>query len=302
MGIIWPAYKNGIASVLTRKKMLFWIYAFNLLSAYILALPMSMILSNAMYKSSAAGEMLEKFDFSIFSTIMADYARGTDFVRLTITLGLLYVILNVFFAGGILKIFIEQKKFNLTVFFAGCATYFSRFLRLLLMSLIFFLTLLLVNALLSAISGFITKNAASEQWLVILFLLRLIIIGLALAFVNMLFDYARILTVVNDYNSAIQALKDAIIFVFSSLLTTSGLYLLYLLTTLLFIIFYLIIEGALPISSAWSVLFFFFLTQLVMIARAWIRLSYYAGQSLFYQATARLMPAAIKEIQDENVG
>ena len=119
------------------KKMLFWLYGFNLLFAYLITMPVSMMLSKALDKTTAADKVLNAFDFTVLVTILNDYGKGLNIGRTITTFGLLYIIVNIFFAGGILKIFIEEKKFSVKEFFSGCIEYFNRFLRLFLFSLLF---------------------------------------------------------------------------------------------------------------------------------------------------------------------
>ena len=73
---IFKAYKNGLAEAWNEKKMLFWMYGFNLLFAYLVTMPLSMMLSRALDKTTAAEKVLQAFDLTIFLTIMDDFGKG----------------------------------------------------------------------------------------------------------------------------------------------------------------------------------------------------------------------------------
>lgn len=298
---IMTAYKKGLSEAWIEKKMLFWLYGFNFIFAYVLTIPISMMLNKALDKTTAASNFLEAFDFTIFATIMDQYGKSLSFSRSIITIGLLYLIVNIFFAGGILKVFSGETKFKLSEFLGGCVEFFNRFLRLFLLSVLFLILVFILQLAISKLFGLFTKNATTEHLSVILFFLRIFLIGLMLAFVNMVFDYAKIMTVFNDFRAMFRTTKNAIIFVMMSLRKTTGLYALYLVTAILFLILYLFLESILSVNSGISVFLFFVLSQLYILTRVWIRLSFFAGQYTFYRHANTAMPGMTKEMLDEAV-
>ena len=298
---IMTAYKTGLVDALKEKKMLLWLYGFNLIFAYLLTMPVSMMLSKALNNTTAASKVLEAFDISIFATIMDQYGKSLSFSRSILTIGLLYMVVNIFFAGGILKIFSGDGKFNLSDFLGGCVKYFNRFLRLFLFSVLWLILIFILQLLLSKIFGLFTKNASTEHLSIILFFIRILFTGILLAFVNMVFDYAKIMTVCNDFTAMFQTMKNAIIFVIMSLRKTTSLYALYLFTAIILLAVYLLVESLLSVNSAFMVVVFFILSQLYMLTRVWIRLSFFAGQYTFYRHASTAMPGMNKEMPDEAV-
>jgi hypothetical protein len=298
---IFSAFKNGLLNAWNERKMLFWLYGFNFIFAYLLTLPISMMLSNALDRTTAAEKVLQAFDFAIFSSIINEYGIGLTFSRLLITIGLFYLVLNIFFAGGVLEVFVEEKRFKLSDFFSGCVEYFNRFLKLFLISLLFLVGVFIVNLLLSTLSGLLTENATTEHAGILLFVLRMVIVVFLLAFTNMIFDYAKIVTIVNDYYDMIKAVKVTLMFVMMSLFKTVGLYALYFLTAVVIVCIYLFIASLIDISNGFMVLIFFILSQVYMVAKIWIRISFFAGQYSFYHYSNAAMPGMTKEMLDEAV-
>ena len=298
---IFTAYKNGLSAAWKEKKMLLWLYGFNLLFAYLITLPLSMMLSNALDKTTAADKILQTFDFTIFITIMEVFGKGLNLGRTIITIGILYLIVNIFFAGGILKIFIEEKKFKLIDFLTGCVEYFNRFLRLFLISVLFLILALLMYLLISKLFSLVTDNTTTEHLPVILFVLKMFLVGALLAIVNMLFDYAKIMTVVNDYYGMFKIVKQAMMFVMMSLRKTVGLYISYLFTAIILIIIYLFIESFISVTDWLTILIFFLWTQIFMVTRIWIRMSFFAGQYSFYRFSNTAMPGMTQEMLDAGV-
>jgi hypothetical protein len=298
---IFSAFKNGLLNAWNERKMLFWLYGFNFIFAYLLTLPILMMLSNALDGTTAAEKVLQAFDLTIFRTIIAEYGSGLTFSRLLITIGLFYFVLNIFFAGGVLKVFVEEKRFQLSDFFSGCVEYFYRFFKLFLISLLFLVGVFMVNLLLSNLSGLLTDNATAEHTGILLFFIRMGIVVFLLALTNMIFDYAKIMIVVNDYYDMIKAVKLTFMFVMMSLFKTVGLYALYFLTAVIIACIYLLIASLIDISNGFMVLIFFILSQVYMIAKIWIRISFFAGQYSFYHYSNAAMPGMTKEMLDEAV-
>lgn len=298
---IFTAYKNGLSAAWKEKKMLFWLYGFNLLFAYLITLPLSMMLTKALDKTTAADKILQAFDYTSFTTIMDVFGKGVNLERTITTIGILYLIVNIFFAGGILKIFIEEKKFKLIDFLTGCVEYFNRFLRLFLISVLFLVLTILMYLLISKLFGLVTDNSTTEHLPFILFVLKIFLLGVLLAIVNMLFDYAKIMTVINDFYGMFKTVKQTIMFVMMSPRKTIGLYFSYLFTAIFLMIIYLFVESFISVTGWLTILIFFLWTQIFIITRIWIRMSFFAGQYSFYRFSNTAMPGMTKEMLDKAV-
>jgi hypothetical protein len=295
---ILTAYKNGLSAAWNEKKMLFWLYGFNLIFAYLITLPIAMMLTKALDQTTAADKLLQAFDFTIYTTIMDKFGTGVSLGRTITTIGLLYLVVNIFFAGGILKIFIEENKFKLKNFFDGCVEYFNRFLRLFLLSVLCIIFAILMYFLISKAFGLITTNSTTEHLPLIFFILKFLLLGFMLTIVNMLFDYAKIMTVVNDFNGMFKTVKQAMMFVMMSPRKTTVLYFSYLITVIFLMIIYLLVENFIPVTGWLTILIFFLWAQIFMISRIWIRMSFFAGQYSFYRFSNTAMPGMTKEMMD----
>lgn len=298
---VFTAYKNGLIMAWKEKKMLFWLYGFNLLFAYLVTLPISMMFSKALDNTLAADKVLEAFDLTIFITIFSEFGRGVHVGRMITTIGVLYLIVNIFFAGGILRIFAGEKRFTIKIFFEGCIDYFKRFLKLFLFSLLFIVMAILSYLALSGLISLITDNATTEHLPIIFFVLKIFIVGMILAMTNMLIDYARIMAVVNDFHGMYQTLKQSLMFVMMSPKKTTSLYISYVVTFIVFLSVYLLVESFITVNSTYTVIIFFLWTQLFILSRIWIRMSFFAGQYSFYHHSNTAMPGMTKEMLENAV-
>jgi hypothetical protein len=117
----------------------------------------------------------------------------------------------------------------------------------------------------------------------------------------MLFDYAKIMTVVNDFYGMFKTVKQTIRFVMMSPRKTIGLYFSYLFTAIFLMIIYLFVESFISVTGWLTILIFFLWTQIFMITRIWIRMSFFAGQYSFYRFSNTVMPGMTKEVLDKAV-
>jgi len=281
------AYLRGLHDGWHQKRMLLLLYLANVISAYLVTLPISLILKNALHHTVAASQLMEAFDITLFHTIRNDFTAGINFGLFVITYAFMYSIMNTFFAGGILKIISDGDGFNISRFFSGCIVYFTRFIRIFIIFLFFIIAALFLTGSLAIIFISFSQNAPTEFWPVVLFILCVIFFITLLALINMLSDYTKIIAVVNDFYSMLDTTKNAILFVMMSLRKTTSLYGMYFITGLALFTIYWMIERFIPTSSLAGVLLFIIISQLYILSRIWIRLCFFSGQYIFFRCSAQ---------------
>ncbi len=298
---IWQAYISGIRMAWNYKKVVFFLYGINLVIAYLIMIPLSTVMSKALDNTTAALRLLEGLDMTTFSTIYSEFGNGLSLASAVFGFGLVYLVLNTFFAGGILHLLKENIEFSLKEFLSGCTIYFKRFFKLLGISLVLLLSLIIFYVIITLLFGIFTKNAVTEFWPFILFFVKLFLIVCMLAMINMFFDYVKILIVSNDYYRIFKTLKDTMMFVMMSMRKTIGLYGLYLFTALAALVIYLYINNFYELTGPLTIFKFFVVSQLYMILKMFIRVSFFTGQFGFYTHSNTAMPGMTKEMLDEAV-
>jgi len=101
-------------------------------------------------------------------------------------------------------------------------------------------------------------------------------------FLNMLFDYAKIKTALEDRTSAVVAVFSALKFCTTSFFSSFGLYLLLTVVGLAWVVLYTGIEWLLPQQSWLTILLAIVVQQLYMMGRLTVKLLFYSGQMQFY--------------------
>jgi hypothetical protein len=204
-------------------------------------------------------------------------------------LGLLtfcYVLLSTFLAGAFIGTYARDYRMSFTEFLMEGAKYFGRFFRLSLLSLlIYFVLFLWLFDWVDWASGRIpiwTANEPSEMTPFVYYLIKNILVLFVLALVTMCVDYAKVRIVVEDRISAMIALVAGARFALKNFKKTFGLYLLLTIFGTGLIVLYAIIEQQLPQHSYWLIVLAFVAGQVYLIARMWLKASFYASQTALF--------------------
>ncbi len=202
---------------------------------------------------------------------------------------LLYVCTSTFLAGGFIGIYSKEYRSTFTEFLMDGAKYFGKFFRLSLIALlVYYLFFVLVVGWINAGIPRWTQNEASETVPFAYYMIRNVAVLFSLSILFMIFDYARIRMVVDDRISAFSSTAAGIRFAFSHFPSTYGLYLLLILVGVLLIVVYAILEKVVPQESYWPLVLLFVIQQIYMLARFFLKGSFYACQTGLYQTETRL--------------
>jgi len=302
---------KGLKATGKTSRMVLTLFLINFVVSLILAIPMYHSLQESFGSSLVGDRMARGFDY-LWWQEFRDEAQGLEstfrpsiigkgalfdnlqyLVQMqlfelpspVLILGLIYIILHTFLAGGILSVFKpENPRFSMTTFFQGASKYFFRFFLLMLFSWGFFLiiSLILVQGFLPMIDK-VDRNAISEVGPFMLGILSSAIILFLIFFVQMVFDYARIRLVLEEERDIPLAVGKAFGFVFRHLGSTLGLYYLIFLFTIALSAVYILLKGIIQQSHFLTVLLAFFIQQLFMFALIWIRCWQYSSQMELYR-------------------
>lgn len=296
---VFKAYLQGIKEVWIEKKLIFLIYGIQVIFAYLLILPISTMLNKSFSTSTKAQQILQQFDLTVFAVFFRNYFRDIDIFRLLLTYGFLYLLISIFLAGGIVWLFVTKSKFSIGEFFNRCVEYFSRFFRLFFVSILYMIAAIVVFVLIGNLFDLISGDSDNEVLIFSLLVVRICILLILLAIINMIFDYAKIITVAEDRHKMIYAPPEAIKFIMMNLVQTFGLFGLYALTGMVLLVLYLVLEFTFIVQSAVGILVFVILSQIYVLLRQWLRLSFFSGQTIYYQHTMTAMPGMLtKEMMD----
>jgi hypothetical protein len=188
-----------------------------------------------------------------------------------------------FLSGGVLDRYARQRPTRAHGFFAACGTHFWRFLRIgILAWIVYWILFAWVHSwLFDDLYEYLTRNMTAERSAFAVRLAFYILFGVLLIACNVIFDYARVRTVVEDRRSALGAVAAATRFVRRH----PAALVLYLLNGCLFLVVALAYALASPGAprGGFSMLLVLALGELYILVRHYIKLLFYASQTALFQ-------------------
>ncbi len=307
---ILQAIRDGIRRVNTNKRFLLIAFLASLGLSAILALVVSDSIQTSLGNSLAADRLLKNFDglwYRSFSATAQGLAKtfepgvvgiGAVFKSLDaflsgrflqehaaiLKVAAIYWLFWVFFSAGFIARYVatgEEKP----GFWASAARYFFRFFILAVMAVIvYFLAFRLILGGLSSLVNEWMRETIDERVHFALTVGKYLIFWLIVWFVNMLFDYSKILTVVRDHKNMLFVSLRALGFVVPRFFKAYGLYLsVGLIWIGILLVYWIVVPGA--GQSSWlGIGLAFLLGQLYMLSRIWTRCLFWGAQAGFLLA------------------
>lgn len=271
-------------------RLILFLFVINILFTLPISLPIFLLLANTSRETLAVDKLFaDKLDINWLTDLINQQFAGASFENTVIqvaalasVVGISYLLANTLFAGGILEVLSSGGQFTMRKFWTGCGAYFWRFLRLLFISLFFYgaagLSFYLARRPIerSAMEATAYQSIVYKRWAIMLMLVFLF------TFVNMIFDYAKIMTVIDDSRTMLRetfrAFWFAIRYFFSA-------YILYLMIAIVGIGIFLGLATlrAWINQSSWPVILAaFILGQMAIASRIWTRVAFLAAELELY--------------------
>jgi len=310
MSII-KSFKSGLALVFEHLKIIPIIYAVNFSLAALLAIPMYISLHEAIGTSGVRDELMQGFDHEWWTefnfhaeglektfrpSLSGGFGAIFDNVELLLTgkftsfgtgifiFGVTYVFVSAFMNGGIIGLFAEEKrKFSTSRFFSNAGLYFHHFFALALTAMLLFLLVYKAfsSALFGALGSF-TAEWLSDRAAWFVNLIGYVVLLLIVIFFNMIFDYAKIILVVEKKESSWLCIWYSLKFSARHLANAGGLYLLLILVGVGLTLVFALLDSLINPSQVLVLIIAVIFQQGFIIAKIWLRLNFYGAQLSYY--------------------
>jgi len=291
---ISEALRGGIRALNGRKRLWFWFYGVTTIWAVAIAAPAIGVLFASLGESAWAERMAGNFDLQWIAEVAAQ--KGTlPFLPLWVTAAAVFAIsavAHVFLLGGAIQLFCAREEFTLGGFFQGCGRHFWRFVRLALVSGLFYAVVGVVNRGMARVGDKIWGEGSEQTPLVYWGWGRTAVLLTLLGLTGLIFDYARIRLVASDSRKAFRAAFASVRFVFANFRKTAGLYAAVWAIALALLAAYYGVSRAVTQTSLGLVVLLFAIRQAMVLAKGWTQLLFYASQAEMY---AGLTPVPVVE-------
>jgi hypothetical protein len=198
--------------------------------------------------------------------------------------GVLYLLVQTFLAGGILTVFrAPQGHWNVRSLLHGSGFYFGRFLRLGLLVLLVDAAVFTLNAPFARLVDRLALEASSERTGLLLSFGRYLLLAFSLLFVHMVGSYAKVIIVLEERTSAFLGLLSALSFCLGRIARTAGHYALVVLLGAGLLAVWSFGDSSLGATGYKTQLLVFGWAQLLIVGRLALRLALMGGQMEIYR-------------------
>ena len=304
---VWAAWRDGIRRVNGAPLVVAGMFALTLLVALPLSTALAGMIEAHLGDSMAADTVASGADLDWWQEFSAQaQGLGTTFVPSIVGFGAVldnvsdlldnvpmattiagvtaaWLFIWSFLSGGVIDRFARQRPTRAHGFFAACGTYFWRFLRLgILAWVVYWILFAVVHPwLFDDLYPWLTRDLVVERTAFLIRFVLYVAFGVFLVLANIVFDYARIRTVVEDRYSAVGSFLAGARFVRRHPATLR----LYLLNGLVFLAlalaYALVAPGAPSGAAIWLALL---VGQVYILLRHYVKLVFYASQTSFFQS------------------
>jgi len=306
--VIVTAWRDGFGRVFLAPAVVASVFALTLLAALPLALSLRGMIEADLGRSMVAGTVADGMNYDwwqeftsrtsglsgSFSPVIIGFASTLGNISglldaqrevFPVTAALaVYLLVWTFLSGGILDRYARQRRTRAHGFFAATGAFFWRFVRLgLVAGAAYWLLFSYVHPWLfddayTRLTRDVTTERTAFVWRVVLYAW----FGAALVVVNLVFDYARIRTIVEDRRSVVGALAAALGFITRHPSRTVGLYALNGLCFLLLLVAWAVLApGTTGMGlSMWLAVAG---SQLFLLVRLLLKLQFMASQTALFQ-------------------
>jgi hypothetical protein len=190
----------GASLVWRRRRVLWWVFGVNIVLGALGTLPAARQVKHALSHSLAAEQLFRGFDLGMFYELVR--VPDVKLLRSTTASYLfagLFALFMLFVSGGILETYRQgRRRISTSDFFAASGSFFLRFVRLALFSLVPFA--LLGNAYLGIeqAADYLGDKAVADQVGFVVWLAGIMVLVLLTLFVRLWFDIAKVDAVARD--------------------------------------------------------------------------------------------------------
>jgi len=309
---IMKAFRRGYSLVNENIKMVPIIYIVNLAVATILAIPMFATLNNSFGARAVREKMIQNFDYDWWSTFRLgansfektirpslSSGFGTLFDNLQLLLngkfnsfgiwilvfGVVYLLLAAFMNGGVIGIYADEKRsFTVSRFFSNSGFYFHHFFALTFaVAILFFIVYKFISPALFGIINGLSRNWMSDRAVWFVHLAGYIILLFIIAFFNMIFDYAKIIIVLEKKKSSWLCIWLGFKFAVKHFAKTIGLYFLLAAVGLGLVLVFGLAQTFVQPTQIVLLVVVIAIQQIFIFLKIGLRLDFYGAQMALYQ-------------------
>lgn len=281
------AIKQGLKHTWRYKAMFILLYLMTFILAFFVAYPLKQLLESTVGHSMMLNDLVKGFDYTFLNDFKNAYGAGFyPIINQSLAVLGLYMLLFIFFTGGIISIFLRQPdRYSRSIFWGQSAHFFARFFRLTCYFLI-------IHAIVFGIFGYSFYESVhglspfeleNEATIAANFKILAPIYVLVAALFFMWQDYTKIILINQDYTWTYKAQWSALKFIGKHFRQTYSLYLFNLLIWALIAGINYCVANTIDFKSSGDIWFSFLMTQVFVMARLILKVFNLGSCTALYQ-------------------
>jgi hypothetical protein len=293
--------KQGINFTGRNRKFLLILWSTNACLAVILSLPVYSMLIDNLGHSLLSDQLAVEFNYFWFVQFMSLYKTSLQQLPLIFyaVVGI-YMLVQTLYFGGLVAVFDNIKKNHVSDFFYGGVRYWYRFMKVLIVSLFFFVIVFLIDDL---ISGLVTSIFEDKEFVFTEFTLRslrYLILLFLIGVVTIISDYSKVSMAIDEEMSVRKGIEKAIIFIKMHFRIVFFVFVLVALMGGTASLIYNIVETYVPRTPYYFLILSFILQQMLIIFRLFIKMLFCSTGVIIYKDFSAEEVSA--EIEESNIG
>lgn len=275
--------QQGIKLLFKNNKFIWLFWGANILFGVILSLPIYYILEDNLIHSVYSQKLSFGFDYTWYLQFMQLYKTTIGEIPYMIygTVGV-YILIQVFFVGGLISVFNIPGKNHYVDFFYGGVRYWYRFTKIMLISLIFYAIAFLINDYL----GLLVKMLFSDSARMTDFILRgsrYILLIFLIGLVSIISDYTKVAIAVRDSEGVWTEIINVIKFLVKNFYQVFLIYFLVACVGAAGALIYNFTDSFLPKTTYAYFGLAFILQQLLIIFRLFVKMLFVSTEVTIYK-------------------
>ena len=197
---VFSTYLSAIRLLFLRWRTWLVVFGVNLIFALLMVIPFEGVLHEAASHSDAPLQGLEHFDINFIADVINNFGPELQiWLWQLMIFVLLYLILNIFLAGGLIESYVHLfQRFSFSQFLSNCAKHFWRLFRLALYFLVTQVFVIIFLAFMYTKLGLSPFELDSDQQFINHNRLIFILFVVLFAWMDMVLEYAKVKLVVSN--------------------------------------------------------------------------------------------------------
>lgn len=277
-------FTKGFRRVFHNTKLILLLWGLNAASALIIIMPIYYMLIDNLNHSLMSDRLALGFDSVWFTQFLSLYKNFLGEMPLTFysVLGA-YILIQVFFSGGLIAVFKDHKKNHLVDFFYGGVKYWFRFMRVVLVSAIFFIASYIINDYAGQFIMWAFSNTENVYADFVLRSLRYILLVFFLVMIAIISDYSKVSLAVKEEYMVVREIMRVTLFIKRNFRKVVTIFLYVSIIGIIGAIIYNLIGSVLPRTPYYFLVISFILQQMLIIFRLLIRMLFYSTEILIFK-------------------